>query len=230
MIVVGRIYQRLRSTQSKYGLGFLLLDKVSCSVFNRNFALSSEVDTLRAQVQDLHRILHGHIADHVTKTSDGPSRPSEMHAYSSSSSIPQIATYTRDPEYHSAKEFEPTRLGDRQLEHSVSVLEDLVQGSGGQMEPVGNLNSTENPLDPSSLAQSQPSRLPRVLVRFTRNTYLIDSVFEILPEQHVQRQLLKCYLDGPLHQGWRVNIKRLRALIPLLIPPTAGDTCPFVYP
>lgn len=153
-----------------------------------------------------------------------------MRASSSLSTVPQIATYPRDPESDSTRAFEHTRPGNSQLEHSVSVLEDLAQGSEGQIQPASELHSTMNPADPSRLARSQPSRLPRLLERSTRHTYLIDSVFEILPEQQVQRHLLKCYLDGPLHRGWHVHIKRFRVLMVLLTLPIPGDTCPFISP
>lgn len=194
----------------------------------------SEVDTLRAQVQDLHKILHGHIANHAAETSYSPSRPSEMRSSSSISSIPTIttATYTGGPGHDSVQAFEHTRPRDRQLEHSVSVLEDLAQGPEGQIQPASELYSTENPPNPSRFAQPQSSRLPRLLARSTRHACLIDSVFEILPEQQVQRHLLKCYLDGPFHRGWHVNIKRFHVSIVLLILSilsTLGGTCPFIY-
>lgn len=207
-----------------------LMEHLLIKLYVRTFALSAEVDTLRAQVQDLQRILHEHIANpgHANGANYIPNSSSEMRSSSSLSSLLQMPTDSRAMSSETAQVAERT-YPDRQLEHSVSVLEGLAERSEVHTQSTNSMLSATGLTSSDGLALTEHSRIPRLLDESTRNSFLLDSAFEILPGRRITRRLVDCYINGPIHRGWHVCTGRLSVLIQFLTVSLIGNACSFIF-
>ena len=93
---------------------------------------------------------------------------------------------------------------DKQLEYSVSMLEDLAEVTEGRIRP-GSMGRT---VATPQTAQSQPSRLPHLLELSGRRTYLLDRVYEILPIRQALQHIVRRYVDGGIHRGWHASSRQ----------------------
>lgn len=174
------------------------------------FALSSEVEILRGQVQELYRIVNTNASDiHHRASTVSPIRGSDTAISLSGASEP--SHYPRSSTVSSSADNTPLVSSlDRQFETSVSVLERLAEGSEGTLRPASKLRSicnSQTPFDPSPFVNAQASRLPRMLDQSTRHVFLLDHVYDILPEHTITSQLVDAYFCGALHRGWHVCAK-----------------------
>lgn len=164
------------------------------------FALASEVETLKHQLQELHNFVHRGAAASGSQSFQGqsplptshptPSEQSSADHLRHSDSLNTASPLPGDTALLSATDV------DKRLESSVSVLENLVEDGDATTRPTFYLRTS----------RTRPSRIPPPLDQATRVDLLLDYIYDILPERAIATRLTQEYFQGSMQYGWHVRL------------------------
>lgn len=171
-----------------------------CRRAEHTFALSSELDALRTQVQELAGYVYQHGPPSGSRVPPPP---------------PHTATALRQPT-HPQPEPAPTsslRKSSHQttirddVESAVTNLEHLTE-SGARSGPRSSA-SLPSPFTALNQSYQNPNRpaltLPALLDRDHRSATLLDLIYSLVPEEVAGRRLASLFLMGPYHTAWHAS-------------------------